>query len=665
MRSLPVGDLVATFRLHKIQSVLEVGCGTGALVRDLIDQYGAEFDASGMEETDHDLLPFFKSNGARKHFQIGSPLHEEQIPGPVDAIISRGHLSELSVEEVPVVLRNLRSKTRKLGYFSVDLGTIDLAAMANKNDAPASPHSPKWWMQQFAAAGFPVLDNRIAKDAETGHHWLHLFAGAVQAPATYGAQGAAAASPEIAPPQNAVQATDGVQGDLELALNFHRKNEINKALPIYERVLESEPGNADALHGIGMITVDRGDLDEGEQLLRAAIEADETKPSFHSNLGHCLALAGKVEESVKAHLKAVELAPKVGIGHNNLANVLRDAGHIEESTKAFETAIRLEPTLSIARMMLCQNKLLEGDTSAVSDLRWGFEAQSRKWFGVPLPEYQGQDLRDGGLALWGDWGIGDQVMFLRLMPHVIERVDRNVLVCDERLVPLLGRSFPGVECVAPMHPLALRNQLPWVTHQMPICELGTVFGIEPDKLGDGSVFFSADATLTEQLAARYRRKTNNKLVGIAWRGGAKAETRALRSIPLDQWSDVLTQKGCTFVSLQYGDVAQEIDDAKKCFDCELVSDSSIDQMKNLDGFAAQIAAMDLLITTDCTAAHIAGALGVPTLILLPKVPDWRWGLEGTETPWYASVRLLRQSELHHWEEPLASAAEELALLVQQ
>jgi len=121
----------------------------------------------------------------------------------------------------------------------------------------------------------------------------------------------------------------------------------------------------------------------------------------------------------------------------------------------------------------------------------------------------------------------------------------------------------------------------------------------------------------------------------------------------------LAQSAFGFVNLQYGDRRADLEAVRRDLGVEILHDESVDPLKNLDDFAAQTAAMDLVISIDNSTVHMAGALNVPVWVMLPAVPDWRWMLDRSDSPWYPSVRLFRQALAGEWTPVIARVAEEL------
>ena len=139
------------------------------------------------------------------------------------------------------------------------------------------------------------------------------------------------------------------------------------------------------------------------------------------------------------------------------------------------------------------------------------------------------------------------------------------------------------------------------------------------------------------------------LVGISWQStGINQRQTLLKSTILEDWTSILSKQDCYFINLQYGDVKEELEQFQQQTNLMIYQDEEIDSLRNLDDFAAQVSALDLVISTSNTTVHMAGALGKQVWTLLPYIPDWRWMLEREDTPWYPCMRLFRQSETRTW-----------------
>jgi hypothetical protein len=263
------------------------------------------------------------------------------------------------------------------------------------------------------------------------------------------------------------------------------------------------------------------------------------------------------------------------------------------------------------------------------------------------PLWTGETLAAGRLLIWGEQGIGDEIMFAGLMPDVIRTGNRCLLDCDARLKPLFARSFPGIDMVsgrAPGH-----DSEPDVAAHLPSGSLPGLFRASLAAFGaTTSPYLVADPLARERFRAH--RTDGRRLVGLAWSTKNRTKGRD-RSIDLSLFASLFARSDIRWVSLQYGD-HDELESQAAAASAPILVDRSVDQFSDIDLFAAQIAAMDMVVTIDNSTAHLAGALGVPAFVLLPIVSDWRWLQACEDCPWYPTLRLFRQPRRGDWQSVL-------------
>ncbi|HWA45627.1 MAG TPA: tetratricopeptide repeat protein [Hypericibacter adhaerens] len=406
-----------------------------------------------------------------------------------------------------------------------------------------------------------------------------------------------------------------------------RAKRLGKAIDIYKIVLKLDPHHADALNSLGLFFSARDDLKSGIALFRKALAARPEFPDALVNLGLNLKLMGQYTPALLAFRQAMRLAPDDVRAHWAASQLQLLMGQFEEGWRGYEWRWR---------------------TREESSGRPGLYRQP-PWDGKPLP--------DGKLLIWSEQGVGDEVMFTSLLPELSTKVS-CLLECDPRLVPLFARSLPGVELVARAHPLPTRLSAPDIRAQSAAGSLGR--WLRPDRAsfaGRGGAYLKPDQGKRDRCRGGYGNEKLN--VGIAWHT-TKVELTAPRPIALEALLPILRVPGARFVSLQYGDHREAIAKLAGEAGIEIHQDPEIDQIKSLDDFAAQIAALDLVITIDNSTAHMAGALGVPAWVLLPHPPEWRWLLEGSDCLWWPSLRLFRQKAWKDWSGVVQEAAEALA-----
>jgi len=272
----------------------------------------------------------------------------------------------------------------------------------------------------------------------------------------------------------------------------------------------------------------------------------------------------------------------------------------------------------------------------------------------PYPRWKGNKLASGHLLLWGEQGIGDEIMFAGLIPELLAAENRIILDCEPRLLPLFRRSFPGVHVVTGFD--ETRPPDPQIAAHLPTGSLPRFFRTsELAFASTTSPYLMPDRTRRNQFRSRYA--WEKKVVGIAWYT-KNAKTGRSRSLQLSQFSPLLQRNDIFWVSLQYGDHAA-LEQQASAAQVPLFIDREVDQFQDLDLFAAQVAAMDLVITIDNSTAHLAGALGVPVWLLLPFDRDWRWLQARSDSPWYPTLRLFRQPRLGDWQSVISDVTQSL------
>jgi hypothetical protein len=232
---------------------------------------------------------------------------------------------------------------------------------------------------------------------------------------------------------------------------------------------------------------------------------------------------------------------------------------------------------------------------------------------------------------------------------------RCALECSPRLAPLFARSFPDLDIIAATAQ-TLEPQ-PDVAAHLPIGSLPQFFRTTRRALeATKSPYLRADPASTEHFLRKYH--ASHLRIDIAWHTSNLKRGR-IRSIHPSLLKPLFSLTQIQWISLQYGDRAhlqQEVSSVQ----AEIVVDLAVDQLTNLDLFAAQIRAMDLVITIDNSTAHLAGALGLPVWLLLPFAADWRWLAEGSRSPWYPTMHLFRQPTAGDWPSVIENVREALS-----
>lgn len=332
--------------------------------------------------------------------------------------------------------------------------------------------------------------------------------------------------------------------------------------------------------------------------------------------------------------------------------------------KLYEKALMLDPMSDATRTSMGMMKMM------LTDLKEGYEdyacrpnlQSTHRNIIDHYPRWQGEALQGKKLLLWTEQGVGDIVMFSSLMPWVQQQGAEIMVLALPKMIPLLQRSFPGVHFMPDLHIVHFGGGVDRTfDYQLPMGELLRL--ALPHYTPSGhKPFLQADAGRAEKLRKCYEaiaaERGAKRIIGISWHS-KNDDNNYRRNIPLAEWGKLFEIPGILWVSLQYGDFSAEIAAAKKQFGNVLYEDAEVDGFEDIDGLAAQMMAMDEIVSIQNATVHMGGGLGVPTTIMLNAASDWRWGLNPDKNKWYSSVTLERQKVIQDWQSVLERIAQRL------
>jgi len=461
--------------------------------------------------------------------------------------------------------------------------------------------------------------------------------------------------------------SDFKQAYNNLGLALKKKGNLEQAVATYEKAVNLDPQYVEALSNLGIALIAQDKLKEAGRILQKVVNLDPNSAKFCNNLGSLFNRQGRFEEAVAASEKAITMSPDYLEAYNNLGTALMELGRFSEANTAFEKAIALdgecaEPHHNHSLVLLLTGQFKLGLEEY--EWRWRHNGFSTPLRPFPQQWWDGSVDNVGKLLIWGEQGVGDEVQFSGLIRHITARGITVVVECNRRLSGLLQRSFPETIVVGHSDPPSEVLKDVAITHQIPMCSIPRVLGLPLNNISFPNSYIIPDQSCRDRLRSQYKADKELLLVGISWKSGNKQEGPK-RSVDLEYWGPILKTRGVQFVNLQYGECSGQLKASFKRFGVEILEDEKINSLTDLESFAAQVAAMDLVISVDNSTVHFAGALGIKTWTMLPAIPDWRWGLESDSTCWYPTMHLFRQKDRGKWEPIISRIAEELSLLVKQ
>lgn len=415
----------------------------------------------------------------------------------------------------------------------------------------------------------------------------------------------------------------------ELALSLNQQGDTDAAIAAYERALAIDPRHLGALVNLGLVYLaQRGDPSRAQALFGAARAAWPQSVAAQANYGLALQEQGDFPGALAHYALLVEQAPEVIEYRWNRGVANLYLGHFAQGWPDYEWR----------------------------HVRGGRDV--RRDFG--LPAWDGGDAGSHQILVYGEQGVGDEIMFASCLPDLAATAAGVVLECEARLLPLFRRSFPGVRVHGAERGTgtAWLNDYPGLDRQIALGSLPRFYRQHAADFAVREAYLCADPARVTAWRDRLAAAGQAPRIGFSWRGGTRKTRADLRSLQFADCLPLLRSAPCTFVCLQRGDCGEELAAARAA---GVTVQHWPEALENLEENAALIAALDLVISVDNTTVHLAGALGRPCWAMLASMPDWRYGIEGDSMPWYPSLRLFRQSRGGGWPTVVAAVMRELAV----
>ncbi len=431
--------------------------------------------------------------------------------------------------------------------------------------------------------------------------------------------------------------TDGTQtlGD---AIRLHQAGKLQDAAAIYHRLLAQHPGHFDALYFAGAIALQTGETARGNDLLQRAIAADPGNIKASLLLASGLRTQHRHAEALAILDSMLAVHPESAQGHLRRAHELQDLKRLDEALASYDRSLALDadnPDSHVDRSHCLQ--LLGRLSEAYAAYEW------RKKLNTPLgiiaaaqPAWEGEPLEGKTLLLYAEQGLGDTIHYARYASVAEAAGARVILSVQAPLVELMRSVSPTID-VRPT-----TNYMQDFDFQAALMSLPHAFGTTAHTVPAHVPYLSATSDRVQPWADRLG-KTGFK-VGIVWQGSPN-KIDAGRSFPLALFSALALIPGLRLISLQKGVGTEQL--AACGFPVETLAGLDDGPQAFLDT-AAVMQSLDLVITSDTAAAHLAGALARPTWIALKYLPESRWGAAGATTPWYPTARLFRQAAPGDW-----------------
>ena len=396
-----------------------------------------------------------------------------------------------------------------------------------------------------------------------------------------------------------------------LGIVYRRLGDLQHAIFFVKKALENKPTFLPAMTSLASIYLEKGEPREAIRILEGIVNQGSRNESVRTNLAYAHKFLGNHKEALSHYKVLVESSQNNFKGRFHLGITQITMGFFKEGWQQYEYRWKVKP---------------------FREVKWPF-AREEMW----------NNEEGKRVSLWKEQGIGDEIIFLGLVPEAKERSQSLAVYIDPRLVPLCERSMPGIKFFGDTKEFEKQA----FDYHMPMGSLPRLFRSDIkdfDRTAHG--YLKADKlrvdTLRQEMGLEGKR-----VIGISWKSGGSSNSKS-KSMMLKDFGMMFKGMDVVLLNLQYGDVQEEIDEFTQATGIEILQCKSVDNREDLDGLAALIELCDLVVSTSNITIHLAGALGKETWVLLPYVANFWWLLDRTDSIWYPTLRLYRQKTLDDW-----------------
>ena len=435
-----------------------------------------------------------------------------------------------------------------------------------------------------------------------------------------------------------------VDAEINLVATLNLAGHAAEALILAQKAVEKAPDYAPTHNALGLIYFDSGMIEEASACFEKACHLDSDYGEAQGNFANCLARLNQLEDAIDHYDIALRTEPDNADIWANKAAALQAQNILIDALEAAETALQLSPDHADGHWNRGIARLISGDfTGGLADYEWRWRLPEFKTRQFNAPQLATLGEIDGKTVLiHSEQGYGDTIQFVRYVHLLVDHNPQKILLeTHEPLKPLMA-AMPAISQVY------LRGEsLPPFDAHIPIMSLPHLFDTTLETIPAKTPYLTAAAACTLDLSSETKLR-----IGLVWAGRPSHKNDRNRSIPIETLAPLYEVEKAAFYSLQLGKNTTDIASIPAITDLSTY-------LTDFAATAAIIEQLDLIITVDTAVAHLAGALAKKCWLLLPFAPDWRWLLERNDSPWYASIKLFRQSEPGDWPAVIKAVVQEL------
>jgi tetratricopeptide (TPR) repeat protein len=415
-----------------------------------------------------------------------------------------------------------------------------------------------------------------------------------------------------------------------------------EALDSYDQTIALQPGRPEAFNNRGNALGGLKRLDEALLSYDRAIALRPDYAEALNNRGNALRDLDRPAEAVESYDRAIALGGDVAEFYANRGVALRDLSRDDEAIASYDQALALRPDHADAHhnrasVLLRLGRLDEGWPGY--EHRWRkaeFAARRRP---ALAPDWRGEPLAGRRIVVFTEQGLGDMIQFVRYLPRLAQTGAEVTLLVPQSLVRLLGPSLPAITVSSEAGARAFDVQCA-------LMSLPLRFGTTLETIPAEVPYLRAEPEAVERW--RTRIGEHGFRIGVCWQGNPAASIDMGRSIPLRAFEPLSSLPGVRLISLQKTHGLDQLDDLPAGMTVETLGAGFDEGADAFIDTAGAMSSLDLIVTSDTSVAHLAGALARPTWLALKHIADWRWLMGRDDSPWYPTLRLYRQPRPRDW-----------------
>ena len=399
-----------------------------------------------------------------------------------------------------------------------------------------------------------------------------------------------------------------------------KQGNLSDAIVAYNNALSIKPNFFEAYNNLGVALQEQGDFNKAIDQYNKALLHNPKYVEAYNNIGNAFKYQNKFKEAIEAYEKAISLKPDYADAYNNMSNTLRFQSKFKESIKVCKKALSIKPDhadahLNLSFALLNAGKIKEG----LDEYEWRFKTNKFKsyerHFSKPLWDGK-KNLKGKKILVWCEQGIGDTINWSSCLPFISSQAKHCILECQQKLVPLLRRSFPNVEVKPENRDLDLdRDDF---DYHLPMGSLYRYFIHEIEANAKILSHLVPDPLRVEYWRERLVSLGKGPYIGISWKSSDTSGNRINNYPHLSEWSPIFNIPNVTFINLQYSDYSNDLIKIKDEFGVTVHNFNDLDHFNNIDDVAALCSALDMVVSIQNSVPLISSAVGKPT-----KVATWK------------------------------------------